>query len=595
MKSNLKNILLFVLLFFTKNYCIAQQLHHLSVEELIKLQFIPKNHIEKFEQLQVQDFQGRIKPINTLALNLLRKVYGKNDFKYASAEDKQYKLNASQVFLGMQYRPDAWQLIPCIKVEKSTRDTISKIIEVSKNNLVKPAHFFDFHGNYKLQKLVTNAYAKAEGKRNTLDKNVIKLDERLNIIWAIFNGQFLRIFPNILDENKTWFAPNEKATFLTENQEFYNKIIPTYLKQLKEGTEKNNWKNANTTIQILDAFQKENGGKILLSGNLIKWEVIYNRLHIFFKCMLFYTITGLILLFTGFGTIFFPKKWISILGKICYTVILAIFIFHGFGIVIRWYISGHAPWSNGYEATIFISWISVLAGILFSKKTKLPAAATALVAVCLMGIAHGNLMNPEITNLVPVLKSYWLMIHVAIITGSYGFLTLGSLLALIVIICLCIVKPKNAPPILLKINELTKINEQTTTIGLFMLSIGTFLGGVWANESWGRYWGWDPKETWALISIIIYAFVLHVRIIFQKNNLLTYNVFSLFALSSLIMTFFGVNYYLSGLHSYAAGDAFPIPKWIFIVIPTLITLCIIAKINFKRIKKQNYPTNKQFY
>lgn len=152
MKSNLKNILLFVLLFFTKNYCIAQQLHHLSVEELIKLQFIPKNHIEKFEQLQVQDFQGRIKPINTLALNLLRKVYGKNDFKYASAEDKQYKLNASQVFLGMQYRPDAWQLIPCIKVEKSTRDTISKIIEVSKNNLVKPAHFFDFHGNINFKK-----------------------------------------------------------------------------------------------------------------------------------------------------------------------------------------------------------------------------------------------------------------------------------------------------------------------------------------------------------------------------------------------------------------------------------------------------------
>ena len=412
---------------------------------------------------------------------------------------------------------------------------------------------------------------------------MIKLDERLNIIWAIFNGQFLRIFPNILDQNQKWFAPNENATFLSEKQDFYQKIIPTYLEQLKEGTQKNNWQKANETVGILSAFQKENGGKILLSNNHIKWEIIYNKMHIFFKSMILYTIVGLILLFVGFGEIFFLKKWITILGKIFYIALICIFLFHGFGIILRWYVSGHAPWSNGYEATIFISWITVLAGIIFSRKTKLPAAATALIAVCLMGIAHGNLMNPEITNLVPVLKSYWLMIHVAIITGSYGFLTLGSLLALIVILCLCIMKKNNAASTLLKINELTKINENTTTIGLFMLTIGTFLGGVWANESWGRYWGWDPKETWALISVIIYSFVLHVRIIFKKNNVLTYNIFSLFALSSLIMTFFGVNYYLSGLHSYAAGDAFPIPKWIFVVIPTLIVLCVLAKINLNRI------------
>jgi len=181
--------------------------------------------------------------------------------------------------------------------------------------------------------------------------------------------------------------------------------------------------------------------------------------------------------------------------------------------------------------------------MVYGIKSKLPAAAAALIAVCLLGIAHGSLMNPEITNLVPVLKSYWLLIHVAIITGSYGF-----------------------------------------TVGLFMLSVGTFLGGVWANESWGRYWGWDPKETWALISIIIYAFVLHVRIIFKKNQFFVYNVASLFALSSLIMTFFGVNYYLSGLHSYAKGDPVPISSWVFIVTPLLVLLSIIASLRWKRVK-----------
>jgi len=136
--------------------------------------------------------------------------------------------------------------------------------------------------------------------------------------------------------------------------------------------------------------------------------------------------------------------------------------------------------------------------------------------------------------------------------------------------------------ILPQIVELTKINEKTTTIGLFMLTIGTFLGGIWANESWGRYWGWDPKETWALISVIIYSFVLHIKIIFKNSHLFVYNVCSLFALGSLVMTFFGVNYYLSGLHSYAKGDPVPIPTWIYVVIPILIALSILAKYRLKK-------------
>ena len=575
----------FLFVFILGNKIKAQQLHKLTTEQLIELQLIPETHYTEFERLQVQDFQGRTKPVHTLALDLLRKIYGKSDFKYTTNLGDTKKLNATQVFLGMQFRPDAWQLLPCIKVEKTTRDTITKIVTVSANNFAKPAQFFDFQGNYKLKTLVADAYAKAEGKRNTLDKNIIKLDERLNIIWAIFNGQFLRIFPNPLDANQKWFAPKEKAVFLEEDQLLYDKLIPTYIEQLTTAVENQNWTEANNTLSIIEKFQAANAGPTLLPKSKINWEVRYNKLHIFFTCMLMYSLVGLLLLIIGFGEIFFLKKWVTTIGYVGMLILIAVFSYHGFGIILRWYVSGHAPWSNGYEATIFISWVSVLAGLLFSKKTKLPAAATALIAVCLMGIAHGNLMNPEITNLVPVLKSYWLMIHVAIITGSYGFLTMGSLLALIVLVCMTLMTKKRKATILPKIAELTRINEKTTNIGLFMLTIGTFLGGVWANESWGRYWGWDPKETWALISIIIYAFVLHIRIIFKKNHLYIYNVFSLFALSSLVMTFFGVNYYLSGLHSYAAGDSFPIPKWIFVVIPCLILLSIIAKLKWNKIQE----------
>jgi len=170
----------------------AQQLHKLKAYELVERQLIPIEHILKIETLQIQDFQGRIKPTHTLALDLLRKIHGKNAFKYTNQKGNTNKLDATQVFLGMQFKPDSWQLLPLIKVENSTKDSIQKHIKLEKNGFAKPAQFFDFQGNYKLKQLVTDAYSKAEGKRNTLDKNIIKLDERLNIVWAIFNGQFLR-------------------------------------------------------------------------------------------------------------------------------------------------------------------------------------------------------------------------------------------------------------------------------------------------------------------------------------------------------------------------------------------------------------------
>ncbi len=582
-KNYLISIVLLLIFSFQIQISIAQQLHKLKPYELIERQLINASHAEKFAQIQIQDFQGRIKPIHTLSVDLLRKLYGKDSYKYLDAANTTKKINATQVFLGMQFKPDSWQLLPCIKIEKNVRDTISKLLPVSKKGYAKPAQFFDFNGDYVIKKIVADAYAKAEGKRNTLDKSCIKIDERLNIVWAIFNGQFLKIFPNPIADNNTWHAPKENAKLIDEDQLLYDKIIPSYLNQLQEAKINNDWSKADDTIMIIKQFQKKNAPNLLLSDQKIYWEISYNKQHIFFKCLIGYTLIGLLLLVIGFFEIFFEKKWIAITGKICLAILTLIFTYHAFGIILRWYVSGHAPWSNGYEATIFISWVGLLAGIIFSKKSKLPAAATALIAVCLMGIAHGNLMNPEITNLVPVLKSYWLMIHVAIITGSYGFLTMGSLLALIVLICILFISPNKKQQIHPKIIALTRINEKTTTIGLFMLSIGTFLGGVWANESWGRYWGWDPKETWALISIIIYSFVLHIRIIFKNNFLFTYNVFSLFALSSLIMTFFGVNYYLSGLHSYAKGDPIPMPTWIYIVTPLLLTLCFISKIKWKKL------------
>lgn len=576
--------LLVVLLCCGVNLLFSQQLHKLSENELIERQLISTNHASYFSELQVQDFQGRIKPIHTLSLDLLRKLYGKNSFKYTDSAGKIQKLTPAQFFLGMQFKPDSWQLLPFIKVEKTTRDTIASYLNLKKE-FAKPASFFDFQGNYLLKQIVADAYAKAEGKRNTLDKNIIKLDERLNITWAIFSGQFLKVFPNLTDADNKWYAPKENTNFTGNNQLVFQKIIPTYFEALEKGVQSNNWDKADEVVEVLKNFQVNNASStILIAPQKVALEISYNKQQVFFKSMMLYTVFGFLLLIVGFFQVFCQKKWLNLVSTILLLFVTLSFLYHAYGIGLRWYVSGHAPWSNGYEATVFISSICVFAGIVYGLKSKLPAAAAALIAVCLLGIAHGSLMNPEITNLVPVLKSYWLLIHVAIITGSYGFLTLGSILALLVLVCMIFINNKNQQRVRKVIVELTAINEKTSTVGLFMLSVGTFLGGVWANESWGRYWGWDPKETWALISIIIYAFVLHVRIIFKKNQFFVYNVASLFALSSLIMTFFGVNYYLSGLHSYAKGDPVPIPSWVFIVTPLLVLLSVIASLRWKRVK-----------
>ncbi len=260
------------------------------------------------------------------------------------------------------------------------------------------------------------------------------------------------------------------------------------------------------------------------------------------------------------------------------------FIFHTLGIALRWYIAGHAPLSNGYESMIFISWITLLAGFIFSRKSDFALSSTAVLSGLTLLVAHMSFMDPEITNLVPVLKSYWLTLHVSVITGSYGFLGLGALLGLLTMVLLVMTNGKNRERISGTIDELTVINYKTITLGLYFLTIGTFLGAVWANESWGRYWGWDPKETWSLITIVVYTMVTHSRMIPGMKDIYTFNLLSLFAFSSVLMTYFGVNYYLSGLHSYAGGDPVPVPVFVYVTVIILVSLSVAAYIRYKKFR-----------
>ncbi len=532
---------------------------------------INKSEANQFGRLLVQSNDGRIKPINTLASEVLRKLTWKSSF---------HGLNPDQVLLGMMSSPMYWQQVPMIKV---TSKKLAKIIGIKG----KYASYFDFidmkNNTYKLQKYVTEVYAAKPSRRGVFDREVMKVDERMNIAYMVYTGQFLKIIPDSKNLHHTWYSPATKATTLSgQDSVIVVSVIPQYMQALAKGKTK----LAHELLTSFASYQKKYGAALIPSQTKINAEILYNRWMIFFRLAIAYSLIGLIMIVLTFIAIFKDTKALRIILNFFVGIIFVGFLLQTFGLGLRWYISGHAPWSDGYESMIYIGWVTVLAGLLFSRRSKMTIAATTLLASIILFVAHLSWMDPEITNLVPVLKSYWLTIHVSVITASYGFLALGALLGFFNLILMIMKTPKNHLLMVNHIKELTTINERTLTVGLYMLAMGTFIGGVWANESWGRYWGWDPKETWALVSILVYSFIAHMRFIPGLKSRFTYNFASIIGFFSILMTYFGVNYYLSGLHSYASGTPVPIPDFVYYILGVLAITVVLAYNNELRLKER---------
>jgi cytochrome c-type biogenesis protein CcsB len=250
----------------------------------------------------------------------------------------------------------------------------------------------------------------------------------------------------------------------------------------------------------------------------------------------------------------------------------------------RWIASERIPISNGHESLLFISLAVALSGLVFEFKHRMaaPASLGALLTTVILGVAMLSTFDPAIGPLMPVLVSYWLNIHVTIITSSYGFLGLSALIGMLILL-LMLTKGEGRDNVRDSIKTLDSVNKHVVITGLGLLTVGTLLGGVWANESWGRYWGWDPKETWSLVTILVYAVVLHMRWIKSFRSIWLNSVFSMAAICSVVMTYFGVNYFLSGLHSYGGGDPIPVPDWVFIGVGLMVALIAVSGVvNLKK-------------
>ena len=511
-------------------------------DSIVDSYVVSLEHSNKFGELVIQDTGGRMKPINTFSSELLRKV---------SKSDTYKGLNSDQVLLSILRNPLAWYSEPIIYIKRGN-DSIRRMLGIDeKQKYAAFMDFFDEQGNYKISTNLENAYKSS--LPNQFEKDFIESDRKVNLLFSALEGDILRIFPKPNDLNNKWVSYSElkDENFVGIDSLFVNNIFPLYLRELDNSIKFNDYKQAEGMLESIKGFQLKYSRDIMPTDNKIKAEVLYNKINVFEKLFIWYFTVGMLyflfIVFDIFSDNSLVKKIMKYILLLFKSSIFILFFVHTLGLIARWFISGHAPWGDAYESMIYVAWATIGVGLLFAKKSDLTVASTAFVSSMILMIAHWNWMDPSIANLVPVLDSYWLMIHVSVIVGSYGPFTLGMILGIVSLILMIFLTKKNKEIIKLKLKELTIINELSLTVGLIMLTIGNFLGGMWANESWGRYWGWDPKETWALISILIYAFVLHMRLIPKLRGNWLFNLMSIIAFASIMMTYFGVNFYLVGI------------------------------------------------
>ncbi len=569
-KDTLKHtsVIIFILLLsFGSEKTFAQDLNS-------TLPVVNTNHAKALATLIVQkSADGRMVPFDTLSREILEKIHQSDSYKGQ---------NSNAVMLSMLVDVDKWQMEPFILMpqNQAVRDAIANILEIPSAKYISYKDFFDENNRYKLQKYVENANRKNPNARGIFDKEIIKLDERTNVVNLVFSGELFKFIPVQNNPNNVWLAPFSAVTTLKGDEgHIVLALIQNYFSAVENAFKDGNWTRADEGLKFIKEYQEKIGYKVMPSKTKVEMEIFSNKAEIFVKLAPVYLIAGFLLLILVFSKMVVPNLKISFIFKVVYVLNVLAFVIHTVGLGLRAYLSGHAPWSNGYESMVYIAWALSLSGIFFSRKSPIALSLTSILSGVVLMVAHLSEMNPQITNLVPVLNSYWLSIHVSVITASYGFLGLCALLGIFTLFLMCFLKKdgKYNLNILRNITEATRINEMAMIFGLCLLTVGNFLGAIWANESWGRYWSWDSKETWALVSILVYAAILHLRMIPKYCNQFVFALWSMFAYWVIIMTYFGVNYFLTGLHSYAAGEAAQIPNYVYWGFALMVVLAFFAR------------------
>ncbi len=533
-------------------------------------------------RLLIQDYRGRMKPLDTLAREFVMKVAKKTKFQGQHPVD---------MYLNWAAHPGLWLDKPCVAVRYGGLKDLLGVDHSVKH--VTPTSLFT-NDEYRLASLVEDALRTPDRDRSKTQRKLLSFDERFNLLYMTFQGSTLRMYPIPGDANQTWLDIKEATPKLAGVQAHqfntaYNNLI--------------NGLRTDNAVQILQglketaAIQAQYGAAVIPGDLRMAAELFYNKTHLFSWMMVpllatFFIFMALFIwnLFKNQGARFSFRNPIYAVAMFAYS-----FAFVGMIVAytLRWIASGRAPLANGHESLLFIGLAAALAGLIFELSSRLaaPAGLASLLTIVILGVSMLSVFDPAIGPLVPVLASYWLNIHVTIITASYSFLGLAFMVGILIMILMIVRNLTGAATrtnLDASIKTLDGINFWVLAVGLGTLSIGTLLGGVWANEAWGRYWGWDPKETWSLITILIVAVGLHFRYIPSMKGAWITSAWTWMIFNSVIMTYFGVNYFLTGLHSYGSGASMQVPNSVYVftgAMAVLVTVSGLLNLSYRRSKK----------
>lgn len=511
----------------------AQTAHAESSSADLQNAVLPKETAVKFGKLLIL-YNDRICPVQTFALDFCKKIYGARSY---------HGLTAEQVLSGWLFYSDVWGNEPFIKIKGGELKTLMNLPDYAPLNVF----FNNTMGGYTLGQYVQEYY---DGQQDKLHKQVADIDGKIEIIMELRQGLSLRVLPYTFTKNvkatkshpfikagtTTWFTPVDKLPRAVEHQHalYIKNVFPLLYNDVKAGK----FDRVDEFFVKMRKYQKISGGTSLPSSAQYKAERINNSFP-------FATILFMVNLTLGFIALFYTiyritrKKEINVLNLALPTFLAVSFLALTFGLTLRWIISGNVPMSNGYESMLTVAWFVMLISIALQFRVRMVMVFGFLLSGFFLLVSHINQMDPAIGQMMPVLNSPLLSLHVSVIMMSYALLSLTFICGIMGII----LRSHG--------EELQALSRVFLYPALTAMGIGIFIGAIWANVSWGNYWSWDSKETWALITFMIYAVAVHTQTLPVFRKPMVYHVYITFAFLSIIMTYFGVNYFLSGMHSYA--------------------------------------------
>ncbi|SHF92420.1 cytochrome c-type biogenesis protein CcsB [Prevotella scopos JCM 17725] len=464
-------------------------------------------------------YNGRICPLETYAIDFTKKLYGKKTYK---------DFTPCQVLTGFMFWGDEWMKEPILRLKGS--ELRSKL---NMNEYIAPINLFGKQG-YILGPYLQDAQNQQD---DNISKQLLDTDDKMMLLMDLTQAKSLKIFPYIEKNGMVdWFSPSDRfpASMPKAQQQYIRSILPLAGQLTRQGKTD----MVNELILKLRKYQYRYGGNTIPSDKAIRAEQIYNKYPFTTILFIFNLTAGLlsVLFFTN------RKRY-----KLFTGLMVISWLFLTFTMALRWIINGTIPLANGYETMLLLSWIIMLVSIPATRKMQLMTTFGLLMSGFMLLVSHLGEMDPSITPRMPVLNSPLLSIHVSIIMISYALLSLTFICA-VAYFCTYNSKREGIKSVNRQLTSLSQIflYPAITTLGL-----GIFIGAIWANISWGNYWGWDPKETWALITFMIYAIPIHSNSLSSFRNPKKYHLFMLLSFLSILMTYFGVNYILGGMHSYA--------------------------------------------